>query len=106
MMRLDVDGVLGLLDAGSSTCLLDVRSRSEYADDGHIAGSVNLPLGALLDVPEAYADAAAIVCICAAGQRSAAAARVLRAAGYDAVYDLRGGYAAWHAAGLPVVVSV
>jgi rhodanese-related sulfurtransferase len=43
-----------------------------------------------------------IACICASGTRSQSAVRLLRSAGMAHVYDIVGGYAAWHEAGLPV----
>ena len=42
---------------------------------------------------------------CAGGYRSAVAASVLRAAGFDDVSDILGGYGAWSAAGLPVTAA-
>lgn len=68
--------------------LVDVRSPGEYAA-GHPKGAINLPLP---DVTARAAELGAkdrkVVVFCASGARSAAATRLLMAAGYDHVMDL------------------
>lgn len=79
--------------------LVDVRETSEYEAE-HIAGALLLPLSALdADVFPAL-PSARIVVHCAIGKRSAAAARILIAAGHDHVAHMAGGLKAWKAAGL------
>ena len=80
--------------------LIDVRTPQEYAE-GHIAGSVNIPVqvleGALsqlpMDVP--------IVVYCRSGNRSGQAAQILAKNKFTSVYDL-GAISAWTQAGYPL----
>lgn len=83
--------------------LLDVRTPAEFGGV-HIAGSVNVPLGALparLDDLTQDADAA-LVLICRTGQRAEQARRQLDAAGVTGAVVLEGGLEAWERAGQPV----
>jgi glyoxylase-like metal-dependent hydrolase (beta-lactamase superfamily II)/rhodanese-related sulfurtransferase len=77
--------------------LVDVRNPPEYAAD-HIAGSVNIPLGRLMDWLAELPRDRRIVTYCASGYRSAIAVSLLRASGVDAAGDLAGGLSAWRAA--------
>ncbi|MBI5531673.1 MAG: rhodanese-like domain-containing protein [Deltaproteobacteria bacterium] len=68
--------------------LIDVRTPEEFAG-GHIAGAVNIPLSDLQsDVDRVGPKDAEYVLYCASGARSAAAARMLKSAGREKVYDL------------------
>ena len=83
--------------------LLDVREQAEYAQS-HILNSRGLPLSqieARIGDLEKYKDKPVIV-YCATGNRSSAAAAVLRKGGFSQVFNLSGGFAAWQQAGLPV----
>ena len=88
------------MEEGSVT-VLDVRTRGEYEGDsgypcdprqGHIPGAVNVELDELYGVGDAAAlleergvdVRRPIVAYCHSGSRSALAAEILRAAGYDA----------------------
>ncbi|HEX6938169.1 MAG TPA: rhodanese-like domain-containing protein [Longimicrobiales bacterium] len=88
--------------------VLDVRGRAEW-DAARlpetVAGGrlVNVPLGYLPDRLDEVPTDRPVVVHCQAGARSAIAASVLRANGFDNVMNLVGGFAAWEAAGLPVV---
>ncbi len=85
----------------ASLVLLDVRSAAEYAGEagypcdprqGHIRGSLHVDVAHLLaavGVEEirglvGAAPGAEVIAYCHSGSRSAAAAEILRAAGYDA----------------------
>jgi glyoxylase-like metal-dependent hydrolase (beta-lactamase superfamily II)/rhodanese-related sulfurtransferase len=81
--------------------LVDVRSLAEQ-EAGIIPGAVRLPLSRLLDGHDRLDPAAPTVVYCSGGYRSSVAASLLRSLGLDRVADLRGGYDAWVAAGLPV----
>ncbi|MEJ2307772.1 MAG: VTT domain-containing protein [Gammaproteobacteria bacterium] len=82
--------------------LLDVRTRREYlGKDGHIAGSLNVPLHELkarLDELRVQADRP-IAVVCHTDKRSAKAARLLARQGFTNVEVVRGGITAWRAAG-------
>ena len=81
--------------------LVDVRNPGETRS-GTLAGALEIPLAALTDSLDALDRKRPVVVYCAGGYRSSIAASVLRAAGFDDVSDLLGGYGAWEGAGLPV----
>lgn len=83
--------------------VVDVREDNEFKQ-GHILGAIHVPLGFLdkrIDDLEKYKDRPVIVS-CRSGQRSARAASVLKKNGFETVYNLDGGLAAWQNASLPV----
>ena len=79
--------------------VIDVREPMEYVG-GHIAGSRNVPLAQLTDVP---LPSAPVVLVCQSGARSERGMAALRAKGFgECLADLEGGMLAWQQAGLPV----
>ncbi|MFF4341122.1 rhodanese-like domain-containing protein [Kitasatospora sp. NPDC001540] len=77
--------------------VVDVRGEGERAD-GHIPGSVHLPLA---ELPHRLAEIPRdrqVVVHCAGGHRSSIAASLLRHHGHPHTSDLLGGYGAWEAA--------
>jgi phage shock protein E len=70
--------------------LIDVRTVEEYSE-GHIPGSMNIPLDKLesIQMIVPYADKTMIV-YCRSGNRSAQAADLLESYGYLKIYDLGG----------------
>jgi len=73
--------------------LLDVRDRSEHRR-GHIAGSILVPLkAAIMNIGNVLSPGARVVVYCNTGERSAAAAFVLKRLGYE-VSALHGGLGA------------
>lgn len=83
--------------------VLDVREAAEYGG-GHIPNSRHIPLSQLdKRLPELEKfKGRAIIVSCTRGNRSAAACGRLRRAGFEKVFNLNGGLAAWDEAGLPV----
>ncbi len=84
--------------------ILDVRENSEVKD-GIIADALHIPLGELsrrMAELEPYKDRTVLI-YCRSGSRSASAARRLRRAGFEKVYNLAGGIMAWVDQHLPVV---
>ena len=81
--------------------VIDVRGRAEW-DAGHLPGVPNIPLGYLADRLDELPRDTTLVMQCQGGARSAIAASLLRAKGFDNVMNLVGGFAAWQSAGLPV----
>ncbi len=75
--------------------LVDVRNPGE-TEDGVIPGAREIPLPTLSDSIASLDRTAPVVVYCASGYRSAAAASVLRASGFNDVSDLAGGFGAWH----------
>jgi len=91
-----------LMNQGT-TLVLDVREANEYAA-GHLPRARHIPLPELGNRVEEigkYKEKPVIV-TCQGGMRSGRAARLLKAAGFTAVYQLKGGIAAWQQASLPV----
>ncbi|KAF1688770.1 rhodanese-like domain-containing protein [Pseudoxanthomonas taiwanensis] len=95
---------LPLLINRADALVVDLSAIADF-EKGHIAGSRNVipsqfdPEGKLL----AGRKQSPVVLVCRTGMASAAAARRLRKAGFEQVYWLEGGIAAWQAAGLPLV---
>lgn len=66
--------------------VIDVRTAAEYSD-GHVRGSVNIPLDSLANrMPEVRKDIPIITC-CASGMRSRSARSMLLANGFTEVYN-------------------
>jgi rhodanese-related sulfurtransferase len=83
--------------------LLDVRETREL-EGGRIPNAVHIPLSQL-DSRAGELSAMTgrpLVAYCARGNRTALASRALGKLGFKEVYGLRGGFAAWRQAGLPV----
>ncbi|RMH59764.1 MAG: rhodanese-like domain-containing protein [Candidatus Hydrogenedentota bacterium] len=82
-------------DSGPFDLILDVRTPKEYAA-GHIPGAINIPLRRLLSEPHAeLRPEKKILVYCRSQKRSTHALVALRIAGFDNVWELRGGYRAW-----------
>ncbi|KAE8664224.1 Rhodanese-like domain-containing protein 15 [Hibiscus syriacus] len=91
---------------------LDVRTPEEFSA-GHVPGAINIPymykLGSgmaknhsfLAEVSAHFGQYDEIIVGCQLGKRSLMAATDLQAAGFTAVTDIAGGYAAWTQNGLP-----
>ncbi|MCB1864972.1 MAG: rhodanese-like domain-containing protein [Chromatiales bacterium] len=83
--------------------VLDVREANEFSD-GHIRGAIHIPLGEVknrVSQLQKYKSRPIIVG-CRSGSRSNVAAGHLRRAGFEQVFNLRGGMLAWQNANLPV----
>ncbi|NIM16952.1 MAG: hypothetical protein GTO45_33710 [Candidatus Aminicenantes bacterium] len=76
-------------------CLLDVRQPKEY-ERGHIPGSVLIPLAQLPERIGELDPRKPIIAYCAIGGRSRAAASILQDGGFEAAYNLKGGFNAWN----------
>ncbi len=76
--------------------LLDVRDEDEFAE-GHVPGSVNIPLPALRRDPSSLPKDRPILAYCRVGQRGYYAVRFLRQHGYDA-RNVPGGILTWESA--------
>ena len=93
--QVQVDAALELLDTGA--VLVDVREPYEW-NMGHAPQARHIPLGRLTAQAHELDKGAAVVVMCASGNRSQTGAAQLRSLGYDAT-SLVGGIAAWRAAG-------
>ena len=70
--------------------LLDVRSREEYRE-GHIPGSINIPVGQIGTASDQMSDRnVPVFSYCLRGSRSRRAVKALRAMGYTNVTNIGG----------------
>ena len=90
-----------LINSEMDPILLDVRTPFEYFRDGHLAGTVIIPLNELLQMEPEIPKEKTIVLICRAGHRSQIACEYLALQGHSKLYNLDGGMLAWHWEGLP-----
>jgi rhodanese-related sulfurtransferase len=90
------------IEAGEPVTLLDVREPHETAS-GILPGARCIPLGQLPARWKELESCNEIVCYCAMGGRSLAAAELLRERGLFNATSLEGGIAAWREIGAPVV---
>ncbi len=84
--------------------VVDLSASNDF-EKGHIAGSRNIA-PSQFDPENKQLTAAKslpVVLVCRNGQASAAAAKRLKQAGFEHVYWLEGGVAAWQQADLPLV---
>lgn len=83
--------------------LLDVRRGGEWRE-GHATAAVHIPLDELQDRMGSLPVQRPVVVLCRNGARSHTAARMMARQGYEAC-SVRGGLAAWAAAGGPVTAG-
>lgn len=77
----DLEEGLAEAEKTEDAVLLDVRTPEEY-DEGHLPGSVNLPLDRIETI--AIAPSRPLFVYCRSGARSAQACSILKRRGYDA----------------------
>jgi phage shock protein E len=75
------------IEAGAA--LVDVRSPDEFRD-GSYPGAINIPVQAIAARMQELKKDRPVILFCASGARSAAAARVLKAAGFAEVMNAGG----------------
>lgn len=90
-----------LMNQGS--LVLDVRDAKEYAA-GHLPKARHIPLA---ELPGRVGEIAKfkdkpVIVTCRSGARAGSACRYLRREGFNNVFQLKGGLAAWQQASLPV----
>jgi molybdopterin/thiamine biosynthesis adenylyltransferase/rhodanese-related sulfurtransferase len=91
-----------LLEDGDRPLLVDIRELEEWSE-GRIPGAIHISRGNLESrIEQAAPDRSQpILLYCAAGNRSAFAAKTLEELGYEHVTSLAGGYVDWKRSGLP-----
>jgi rhodanese-related sulfurtransferase len=72
--------------ANKKATILDVRTKSEY-QNGHIKGSVNIPLDKLQNNISKINKNKPVITCCASGMRSASAKSILKANGFSEVHN-------------------
>jgi rhodanese-related sulfurtransferase len=83
--------------------VIDVRPAADFAK-GHIINAVNVPMNGFknqMAVLSKY-KGRPIVISCRSGSQSSAACHILRKAGFEEVFNLKGGVMAWENANLPL----
>lgn len=83
----EVKDLVDNLDEEESVVIIDVRTVEEYKE-GHIAGSINLPLDIISNID--VSKDKKIIVYCRSGRRSNLAAIELIGLGYENVYDMGG----------------
>lgn len=82
--------------------IIDVRDRADF-NESHITGAISMPLDSLLTTAANCFEVTRDLYIYSnTDEESAAVAEQLRGAGFLQVAIVRGGVAAWKAAGFPV----
>ncbi len=88
-------------ESGAAPVVIDVRTPNEYAS-GHIPGALNIPFDQVAQRIGEIETPQGVALYCMVGPRARRGESALLAAGYEKVFHLEGGLAAWQAAGLPV----
>lgn len=88
-------------ESGAAPVVIDVRTAEEYAT-GHIPGALNVPFDQVAERISEIDAPHGVALYCMVGPRARKGESALRAVGYESVFHLEGGLAAWKAAGLPV----
>ena len=90
-----------LIESSKDLMLVDVRGRDELRE-GYIEGSVLMPAWDIVKGVQRPPRNRPILLICAVGGRSLALGKVMSKNGWNEVYNLKGGIAAWKKANLPL----
>src|SRR6478672_2359922 len=100
--EIDARGAQELLEGEDAPLLVDVRERDEW-EQGRIPGAVHVSRGNLESRIEGVAPdrSRTVLLYCAAGNRSAFAAKTLSELGYERAISLAGGYTDWQRSGFP-----
>jgi rhodanese-related sulfurtransferase len=83
--------------------VIDVRPLADFVQ-GHIINAINIPMNGFKNQIGTLHkhQGRPIIVNCRSGSQSAMACNQLRKAGFQEVYNLRGGILAWQSANLPV----
>jgi rhodanese-related sulfurtransferase len=91
-----------LINQGKAA-IVDVRDTYDFAA-GHMRDAKNIPAK---ELPQRIGElekfkSKAVILVCSSGKQSTKAAAQLKKAGFNEVYSLDGGVAAWQAQGMPI----
>ncbi|MDZ4714206.1 MAG: rhodanese-like domain-containing protein [Cytophagales bacterium] len=70
----------------NGAAIVDVRTKGEYSQ-GHIKGSVNIPLGSPVSQYARFPKNKVLITCCASGMRSGQAKSTLKSSGYTDVHN-------------------
>jgi rhodanese-related sulfurtransferase len=98
----EVDSYLSysIVESVPGLVIVDVRNEVDYAV-GHLPGAVNMPEENVSSMLSAFSKDKTYLLYCGGNSQSIRVGRIMRAAGFNKLYRLVGGYAAWRAAGYP-----
>ncbi len=89
--NITIKEMLEILKTNSNVVLLDVRSSQEYIE-GHIRGSINIPVYDIEKQAKNKLNKKSIIIVyCSAGIRSKRAIQILEKLGYENLYNVEGG---------------
>ena len=80
-----------LLNKLSKVQLIDIREPYEY-EEGHIEGSINIPMGDFLEKLDELSRTKQIIIYCNTGRRSKPVVYMLKKLHNISAYNLQGGY--------------
>ncbi|MDQ3447358.1 MAG: rhodanese-like domain-containing protein [Pseudomonadota bacterium] len=86
---------------GKNATIVDIRSPEEFAK-GSLPNARNLPAEKLKQGAGVLKKDKPVIVVCANGREAGKVAAQLRASGFNDVFVLGGGLAAWREAGLPI----
>ncbi len=104
MMNVEASDAVKLIN--NDGVVIDIRSSEAFAR-GHIVNARNIPadeLSTRLEQLEPLKDKP-VIAVCDSGMTSSRTVSTLRSAGFESVYNLKGGMNGWTQAGLPVVTG-
>lgn len=86
---------------GKNATIVDIRPPEEFAK-GSLPNARNLPPDRVKDGAGALKKDKPVIVVCANGRSAGSVAAQLRSNGFNEVFVLAGGLAAWREAGLPI----
>lgn len=88
----------------NDAAVVDLRNAEAYSR-GHIVNARNIPFDEFAAKKDALSTSTPVIAVCDSGMASTKAVAMLRQAGFESAYGLKGGMNAWSQAGLPVVTG-
>lgn len=101
VLDISVKDLSAMLADADHPKVIDVREPWEY-EQGHVPGAILMPLGSMASQVSRLDPSQPLVLICAHGNRSRSAAAFLHKKGFETLYNVSGGTAAWQRARLPL----
>ena len=86
----------------NDAAVVDLRSSESFLR-GHIVNAKNIPFDEFSAKKDTLNTSSPVIAVCDSGITSNKAVAMLRQAGFESAYSLKGGMNAWGQAGLPVV---
>lgn len=92
---ISVEELHELISENSNIQIIDVRTHAERTTDGHIKGSIHIPLDDLREKLDLVSKNRPVVVHCIKGLRGYLAYKILKNNGFEHVKNLAGGYLVW-----------